>query len=128
MAREDEDGFWYIVDRTKDMIVTGGFNVFPREVEDVVATHPAVAQVAVIGTPHEKFGEAVTALVVPRDGVELDRRGRGARSSSWCATPRAASRRPSRCWPSTPSRSPVSGKPDKKALRAQFWEDGRSVG
>ena len=45
VAREDEDGFWYIVDRTKDMIVTGGFNVFPREVEDVVAEHPAVAQV-----------------------------------------------------------------------------------
>src|SRR5690606_24643619 len=61
VAREDEDGFWYIVDRTKDMIVTGGFNVYPREVEDVIATHPAVAQVAVIGTPHEKFGEAVTA-------------------------------------------------------------------
>ena len=46
VAREDQDGFWYIVDRTKDMIVTGGFNVFPREVEDVVSTHPAVAQVA----------------------------------------------------------------------------------
>ena len=45
VAREDEDGFWYIVDRTKDMIVTGGFNVFPREVEDVVAEHPAIAQV-----------------------------------------------------------------------------------
>ncbi len=56
VAREDEDGFWYIVDRTKDMIVTGGFNVFPREVEDVVAEHPAVAQVGVIGTPDEKWG------------------------------------------------------------------------
>ena len=68
VAREDADGFWYIVDRTKDMIVTGGFNVFPREVEDVVATHPAVAQVAVIGTPHERYGEAVTAVVVARNG------------------------------------------------------------
>ena len=56
VAREDEDGFWYIVDRTKDMIVTGGFNVFPREVEDVVAEHPAVAQVGVIGVPDEKLG------------------------------------------------------------------------
>ncbi|MFS3130620.1 fatty-acid--CoA ligase FadD8 [Nocardioides sp. Bht2] len=71
VAREDEDGFWFIVDRTKDMIVTGGFNVFPREVEDVVAEHPAVAQVGVIGTPHEKFGEAVTAIVVLRDGFAL---------------------------------------------------------
>jgi fatty-acyl-CoA synthase len=68
VARQDEDGFLYIVDRTKDMIVTGGFNVFPREVEDVVATHPRVAQVAVVGTPDEKWGEAVTAVVVLRDG------------------------------------------------------------
>ena len=67
VAREDEDGFWYIVDRTKDMIVTGGFNVFPREVEDVVAEHPAIAQVGVIGTPDEKWGEAVTAIVVLRE-------------------------------------------------------------
>jgi len=66
VAREDEDGYWYIVDRTKDMIVTGGFNVFPREVEDVVAEHPMVAQVGVIGVPHEKFGEAVTAVVTLR--------------------------------------------------------------
>ena len=72
VAREDEDGFWYIVDRTKDMIVTGGFNVFPREVEDVVAEHPAVAQVGVIGTPHEKFGEAVTAIVVLRPDAPRD--------------------------------------------------------
>ena len=66
VAREDEDGFWYIVDRTKDMIVTGGFNVFPREVEDVVAEHPGVAQVGVIGVPDDKWGEAVTAVVVLR--------------------------------------------------------------
>ncbi|HEX7429158.1 MAG TPA: fatty-acid--CoA ligase FadD8, partial [Mycobacterium sp.] len=72
LAREDEDGFWYIVDRTKDMIVTGGFNVFPREVEDVVAEHPSVAQVCVIGTPDEKWGEAVTAIVVLRAGEARD--------------------------------------------------------
>src|SRR5690349_17728313 len=72
LAREDEDGFYYIVDRTKDMIVTGGFNVFPREVEDVVAEHPSVAQVGVIGTPHEKFGEAVTAIVVLRRDASSD--------------------------------------------------------
>src|ERR1700712_515470 len=71
VAREDEDGFWFIVDRTKDMIVTGGFNVFPREVEDVVAEHPAIAQVGVIGVPDERWGEAVTAIVVLREGAEL---------------------------------------------------------
>ena len=67
VAREDADGFWYIVDRTKDMIVTGGFNVFPREVEDVVATHPAVAQVG---------GDRHAAREVRRSG---DRRRRAAR-------------------------------------------------
>src|SRR6516225_6296175 len=72
LAREDEDGFWFIVDRVKDMIVTGGFNVYPREVEDVVAEHPAVAQVCVIGTPDEKWGEAVTAVVVLRADAARD--------------------------------------------------------
>ncbi|HVJ96968.1 MAG TPA: AMP-binding protein, partial [Acidimicrobiia bacterium] len=64
IAREDEHGFYTIVDRKKDMIVSGGFNVFPREVEDVLATHAAVAQCAVIGVPDEKWGEAVKAIVV----------------------------------------------------------------
>src|SRR6201987_4134186 len=63
MAREDEGGFYFIVDRVKDMIVTGGFNVFPREGGDVIAEHAAVAQVCVVGTPDEKWGEAVTAGV-----------------------------------------------------------------
>ena len=72
VAREDEDGFWFIVDRTKDMIVTGGFNVFPREVEDVVAEHPAVGQVGVIGVPDDKWGEAVTAIVVLRNDADAD--------------------------------------------------------
>src|SRR5699024_7058179 len=72
VARADEDGYWYIVDRTKDMIVTGGFNVFPREVEDVVAEHPSVAQVGVIGVPDDTWGEAVTAVVVLRPGTPDD--------------------------------------------------------
>ena len=64
----DENGFLYIVDRKKDMVVSGGFNVFPRQVEDALATHPAVAQSAVIGIPHDKWGEAVLALVVASEG------------------------------------------------------------
>jgi fatty-acyl-CoA synthase len=72
VGRFDDDGFLYIVDRKKDMIVSGGFNVFPREVEDVIGTHPSVAQVAVIGVPDDTWGEAVKALVVPRPGETLD--------------------------------------------------------
>jgi fatty-acyl-CoA synthase len=74
LAREDEDGYLHIVGRSKDMIVTGGFNVFPREVEDVIAASPGVAAVAVVGVPDPKWGEAVTALVVASPGVEGDAR------------------------------------------------------
>ncbi|SMC17046.1 feruloyl-CoA synthase [Desulfacinum hydrothermale DSM 13146] len=70
MARIDEDGYLTIVDRLKDMIVTGGENVYSKEVEDVLAEHPHVAQVAVIGTPHPHWGETVTAVVVPAPGTE----------------------------------------------------------
>ncbi|MFD4460140.1 fatty-acid--CoA ligase FadD8 [Nocardia sp. NPDC058480] len=64
LAREDEDGFLFIVGRSKDMVVTGGFNVFPREVEDIVSEHPRVRNVAVVGVPDPHWGEAVTAVLV----------------------------------------------------------------
>jgi fatty-acyl-CoA synthase len=131
VAREDEDGFWYIVDRTKDMIVTGGFNVFPREVEDVVAQHPMVAQVGVIGVPHEKFGEAVTAVVVlrpdaPRDDESIARMT--AEIQDAVKDRKGSVQSPKQVivrdeLPLTPL-----GKPDKKALRAQFWTGERAVG
>jgi long-chain acyl-CoA synthetase len=66
----DQDGFVFLHDRVKDMIVTGGENVYPAEVENVVARHPGVADVAVIGVPDEKWGEAVKAIVVPAGGAE----------------------------------------------------------
>jgi len=75
VGRFDDDGFLYLVDRTSDMIVSGGYNVYPREVEDVVASHPAVREVVVVGLPHEKWGEEVTAFVVLRDGHEADPAG-----------------------------------------------------
>lgn len=65
VARVDEAGYLYIVDRTKDMIVTGGENVYSKEVEDALAAHPQVAEAAVIGRPHPEWGETVVALVVP---------------------------------------------------------------
>ena len=64
LARKDDDGFYYIVDRSKDMIIRGGFNVYPREVEEVLMTHPAVSLAAVIGVPHESHGEEVKAVVI----------------------------------------------------------------
>jgi acyl-CoA synthetase (AMP-forming)/AMP-acid ligase II len=64
----DADGYLYLVDRTSDMIVSGGYNVYPREVEDVLTAHPAVREAVVVGLPHEKWGEVVTAFVAVREG------------------------------------------------------------
>lgn len=64
LARKDADGFYYIVDRSKDMIIRGGYNVYPRELEEVLMSHPAVSLVAVIGVPHESHGEEIKAVVV----------------------------------------------------------------
>ncbi|WP_406470528.1 long-chain-fatty-acid--CoA ligase [Streptomyces sp. NBC_01615] len=68
LARQDEDGFFYIVDRSKDMIIRGGFNVYPRELEEVLMEHPAVSLVAVIGVPHDSHGEEIKAVVVKKAG------------------------------------------------------------
>jgi long-chain acyl-CoA synthetase len=68
LGRRDEDGYYYVVDRSKDMIIRGGFNVYPREVEEVLMTHPAVSLVAVIGVPDESHGEEVKAVVIRTDG------------------------------------------------------------
>ncbi|MBF6098147.1 AMP-binding protein [Nocardia cyriacigeorgica] len=120
IARRDADGFLYIVDRKKDMIVTGGFNVYPREVEDVLSAHPAVSAAAVIGVPDDKWGEAVKAVVVLRAGREvaveelqaLVKERKGA-----VYTPKSID------FADSIPLSPL-GKPDKKALRAQYWSDG----
>ena len=132
MAREDAEGFWYIVDRVKDMIVTGGFNVFPREVEDVVAEHPAVAQVCVIGTPDEKWGEAVTAVVVLRPGHPRDQDAVAQLTTEIQAAVKerkGSVQSPKQVIITDSVPVTALGKPDKKAVRAQFWEGvGRAVG
>jgi len=70
LARVDEDGYYYIVDRKKEMIIRGGYNVYPREVEEALYEHPAVAEVAVIGMPHAELGEEVGAAVALKPGAE----------------------------------------------------------
>ena len=69
IAIRDDDGYYFIVDRKKDMIIRGGFNVYPREVEEVLYAHPAVAEAAVIGVPHDRFGEEVKAVVAFKPGL-----------------------------------------------------------
>ena len=72
MARVDEEGYFFIVDRKKDMIIRGGYNVYPREVEEVLYEHPKVREAAVLGVPHDEWGEEVGAAIVLHDGEELD--------------------------------------------------------
>lgn len=127
VGRFDEDGFLYIIDRTKDMIVSGGFNVFPREVEDVIASHPAVAQVAVVGVPSEQWGEAVKAVVVLKpdhsasEQLQQDIKAMVKEAKGSVQAPKSVD---------FVAALPLTavGKPDKKVLRAQYWEGhSRSV-
>ena len=67
----DADGFFYIADRKSDMIIRGGENIYPREIDDLLYTHPAVAHAAVIGVPDELYGEEVAAFVVAKDGLKI---------------------------------------------------------
>lgn len=124
VARADDEGFYTIVDRKKDMIVTGGFNVFPRELEDVLSSHPAVSAAAVIGIPDEKWGEAVKAVVVRRPGadvVEEDLIALVKERKGSVSAPKSVD------FVDAIPLSPL-GKTDKKALRARYWESsGRQV-
>ena len=70
LGKMDEDGFFYIVDRVKDMIIRGGFNIYPREIEEVLLTHPAISLAAVIGIPDEHYGEEVKAVIVLKEGQQ----------------------------------------------------------
>jgi fatty-acyl-CoA synthase len=128
IGRLDQEGFLYIVDRTKDMIVTGGFNVFPREIEDVLSGHEAVGQVVVIGVPDEKWGESVKAVVVLKptfeasDALVEDLQNRVKDAKGSVQSPKSID------FVDTLPLTPV-GKLDKKAVRAPYWKGSdRGVG
>jgi acyl-CoA synthetase (AMP-forming)/AMP-acid ligase II len=113
----DEDGFVYIVDRKKDMIISGGFNVFPSEVEQVLWSHPAVQDCAVIGVPDEKWGEAVKAVVELKPGAAATAEELIALAKDRLGGVKAPK---SVDFTATLPRSPV-GKVLKKDLRATYW-------
>jgi long-chain acyl-CoA synthetase len=87
VGKVDEDGYFYIVDRKKSLIIRGGFNVYPREIEEVLYEHPAVAEAAVIGLPHDSLGEEIGAAVALKPGTYAEPSTR-ARSGSSTACPR----------------------------------------
>jgi fatty-acyl-CoA synthase len=118
VAVKDPDGFLRIVDRTKDMIISGGFNIYPRELEDVLSEHPAVAQAVVIGVPHPKWGEAVKAVVVLKPGQAA-----GADELTALVAARKGSFQAPKSvdFVEAIPQTPV-GKPDKKAVRKWYLE------
>ncbi|MCW2824999.1 MAG: o-succinylbenzoate--CoA ligase [Aeromicrobium sp.] len=125
IGRLDDDGYLFIVDRKKDLVVSGGFNVFPRQVEDVLVTHEAVAQAAVIGVPHDKWGEAVHAFVVRKPGHDVsDSELMAHVKAELGAIPSPKAIEFLGELPANPA-----GKVDKKILRRPFWEGrDRQVG
>ncbi len=113
----DQDGYLFLTDRIKDMIISGGENIYPIEVENVLAAHPAIADVAVIGVPHEAWGETVKAVVVLKPGVEAT----AEEIIEWSRTRLAGYQRPTSVdFVSELPRNP-SGKILKRVLRDPYW-------
>jgi fatty-acyl-CoA synthase len=117
IARRDERGYMFILDRKKDMIVSGGFNIFPREIEDVLTQHADVAMCAVVGVPDEKWGEAVTAIVVAREGA----RPNAEELIALVKAKKGSVHAPKHV--QFVKQLPMTGvgKVDKKVLKASFW-------
>jgi long-chain acyl-CoA synthetase len=107
LARVDEEGYFFIVDRKKDLIIRGGYNVYPREIEEVLYEHPAVAEAAVIGLPHPALGEEVAAAVALKPGAAVPPRSCG--TTSRARSPRTSTRgtcgSSTRCPRARPARS-----------------------
>ena len=119
------DGFLYIVDRKKDMIVSGGFNIYPTEVENAIYKLPSVAEVAVVGTPDERWGETVCAVVVVREGCTVT----SEEIDQVCVENIASFKRPRRVEFVTELPKTGTGKIMKRALRGPYWVGGdRMVG
>ena len=119
----DEDGFLTITDRSKDMILVGGENVYPREIEEVLLGHPVVSEVAVIGVPHETWGESVLAVVVPRAPLPEEEQPDTERSIVSFARERLARFKcPTRVTFAGSLPRNAAGKLMKGSLRAPYWE------
>jgi long-chain acyl-CoA synthetase len=121
MAMQDEEGFYYIVDRKKDMLISGGVNIYPREIEEVLYLHPKIIDVAVIGVPDPVWGESVKAIVVPREGAELTEE----EVISYCEGKIASYKKPKSVDFLTELPRNPSGKVLKMILRDHYWKDAQ---
>jgi acyl-CoA synthetase (AMP-forming)/AMP-acid ligase II len=125
LGRLDAEGYLTIVDRKKDMVITGGYNVYPNEVEQAICTLPAVQEVAVIGVPDDTWGESLMAFVVVREGHELT----ADEVVAACTAQLASYKKPRRVEIVAVLPKTGSGKIRKRDLREQYWPaNGRLVG
>lgn len=121
----DDGGFLFVVDRKKDMIVTGGFNVFPREVENAIASMPTVLEVAVVSAPDDRWGESIVAVIAPRGGSEITLE----QVQAHCRERLAGYKVPRRLLLMDELPKGSTGKLQKLALKERFWEGrDRKVG
>jgi fatty-acyl-CoA synthase len=125
LARVDENGYVFIVNRLKDLIISGGFNIYPREIEDILDRHDDVAMSCVIGVPDEKWGEAVLAIVATKKGRQID----GDELIAMVREKKGPVYAPKTIVFADSIPLTGLGKPDKKAIRASYWQSGeRQVG
>ncbi|GAA2735313.1 long-chain-fatty-acid--CoA ligase [Actinocorallia aurantiaca] len=117
LVRVDEEGFVYVVDRKKDMIISGGENIYCAEVENVLAAHPEIAEVAVVGMPHERWGETPLAVVVPMPGWHAPT---AAELGEWCRDRLASYKKPTAVAEIAELPRNASGKVLKHELRAKY--------
>jgi acyl-CoA synthetase (AMP-forming)/AMP-acid ligase II len=117
LARADDEGYIYIVDRKKDMVISGGFNVYPSEVEAVLYQHPAVDEACVFSVPDDKWGEAVAAHIVRKPGAALD----AAALDAFCAARLAGFKRPRRIEFVEALQKNANGKIARKAIQTPYW-------
>ncbi len=118
LGRMDEEGFVYIVDRKKDLVISGGENIYPVEIEAVLLKHPKVRDAAVFGSPDDRLGEVVTAVIEPKEGNPLTKE----EASSFCEGNLPRYKRPRHIFFDQVPRSP-SGKIEKTKLREKYRKE-----
>lgn len=123
MARMDEEGYIYLEDRKKDMIISGGENVYPTEVENILVRHPAVLEAAVVGVPDEHWGEKVHAVIVPRKGMEVDLQ----ELLDFCKDKLAGYKRPKSIEMVDSLPKSATGKTLRRKVRELYWGTGKSL-
>jgi acyl-CoA synthetase (AMP-forming)/AMP-acid ligase II len=119
MATMDRDGYIYIVDRKHDMIISGGENIYPREVEEVIYKHPAVAEVAVVGVPDDTWGESVKAVVV----LKPDQSGTGEEIIQLCKDNLASYKKPKSVDFVNALPKTAIGKILRREVKSRYWTD-----